>query len=60
MAKVTVPKNRDVQVRRFAAFEKRKPQCPASINKKIGDRQQIIAEDPEILNYGMHNAVDRC
>jgi hypothetical protein len=49
--KSVVLKNRDIQVRRFAAFEKRKPQCPASIKEKFGDRHQIIAEDRDILNY---------
>jgi hypothetical protein len=36
--KSVVLKNRDIQVRGFAAFEKRKPQCPASIKEKFGDR----------------------
>jgi hypothetical protein len=49
--KSVVLKNQDIQVRRFAAFEKRKPPCPASIKEKFGDRRQIIAEDPDILNY---------
>jgi hypothetical protein len=52
--KSVVLKNRDIQVREFAAFEKRKPQCPASIKEKFRDRRRIIAEDPDILNYEMH------
>jgi len=31
-------KNPDIQVRGFAAFEKRKPQYHASIKEKFGDR----------------------
>jgi hypothetical protein len=52
--KSVVLKNRDIQVREFAAFEKRKLQCPASIKEKFRDRRRIIAEDPDILNYEMH------
>jgi hypothetical protein len=44
-------KNPDIQVRGFAAFEKRKPQYPASIKEKFGDRRWINVEDPDILNY---------
>ena len=49
--KSVVLKNRDIQVREFAAYEKRKPQCPASIKEKFGDGRRIIAEDPDILKY---------
>jgi hypothetical protein len=44
-------KNPDIQVRGFAAFEKRKPQYPASIKEKFGDRRWINVEDTDILNY---------
>jgi hypothetical protein len=44
-------KNPDKQVRGFAAFEKRKPQYPASIKEKFGDRRWINVEDAEIMNY---------
>jgi hypothetical protein len=44
-------KNPDIQVRGFAAFEKRKPQYPSSIKEKFGDRRWINVEDPDILNY---------
>ena len=44
-------KNPDIQVRGFAAFEKRKPQYPSSIKEKFGDRRWINVENPDILNY---------
>jgi hypothetical protein len=44
-------KNPDIQVRGFAAFEKRKPQYPASIKEKFRDRRWINVEDADILNY---------
>lgn len=44
-------KNPDIQVRGFAAFEKRKPQCLSSIKEKFGDRRWINVEDPDMLNY---------
>jgi hypothetical protein len=44
-------KNPDIQVRGFAAFEKRKPEYPASIKEKFGDRRWINVEDPDILNF---------
>jgi hypothetical protein len=44
-------KNLDTQVRGFAAFEKRKPPCPARILEKFGDMRRILEEDPDILNY---------
>ena len=40
-------KNPDIQVRGFAAFEKRKPQCLSSIKEKFGDRRLIKVEDPQ-------------
>jgi nucleoid DNA-binding protein len=49
--KSVVLKNRAIQVRGFAAFEKRKRQCPASIKERFRDRRRIIAEDHDILNY---------
>jgi Protein of unknown function (DUF2795) len=44
-------KNPDIQVRGFAAFEKRKPQYPSSIKEKFGDRRWINVEHPDMLNY---------
>ena len=44
-------KNPDIQVRGFAAFEKRKPEYPASIKQKFGDRRWINVDDPDLLNY---------
>ena len=44
-------KNPDIQVRGFATFEKRKPQYPASIKQKFGDRRWINVDDPDLLNY---------
>jgi hypothetical protein len=44
-------KNPDKQVRGFAEFEKRKPEYPANIKEKFGDRRWINVEDAEILNY---------
>jgi hypothetical protein len=44
-------KNPDIQVRGFAAFEKRKPQYPASIKEKFGDRRWVNVKDSDFLNY---------
>jgi hypothetical protein len=44
-------KNPDIQVKGFAAFEKRKPEYPSSIKQKFGDRRWINVDDPDLLNY---------
>jgi Protein of unknown function (DUF2795) len=44
-------KNPDIQIRGFAAFEKRKPEYPGNIKEKFGDKRWINVEDPDLLNY---------
>jgi hypothetical protein len=44
-------KNPDIQTPGFKAFEKRKPDYPANIKQKFGDKRWINVEDPELLNY---------
>ena len=43
-------KNPDVIIPGFKAFEKRKPDYPANIKHKFGDKRWINVEDPELLN----------
>jgi hypothetical protein len=44
-------KNPDVIIPGFKAFEKRKPDYPASIKQKFGDKRWINVEDSDLLNY---------
>jgi hypothetical protein len=44
-------KNPDVIIPGFKAFEKRKPDYPANIKQKFGDRRWIPVEDIDLLNY---------
>ena len=44
-------KNPDMQISGFKAFEKRKPEYPANIKQKFGDKRWINVEDPDLLNY---------
>ncbi len=44
-------KNPDKQISGFKAFEKRKPEYPANIKQKFGDKRWINVEDADLLNY---------
>ena len=44
-------KNPDIQIPGFKTCEKRKPDYPASIKQKFGDRRWINIENQDLLNY---------
>ncbi len=44
-------KNPDIHIPGFKAFEKRKPDYPANIKHKFGDKRWINVEDTDLLNY---------